>query len=149
MAAQGTADEAWVARALEHPFFALPPPKSLDRNDFAALSVKGMSLVDGAATLTAFTAASIARIVPLLPRPPAMWIVVGGGASNPTFMHMLGERLAPAKVMRGSDVGWIDDAIEAQAFAFMAVRSLNGLPNTYPGTTGAPRPLTGGVLVRP
>jgi len=78
-----------------------------------------------------------------------MWIVVGGGASNPTFMHMLGQQLAPAKVARGRDVGWIDDAIEAQAFAFMAVRSLNGLPNTYPGTTGAPRPLTGGVLVKP
>ena len=70
LAAQGTVDEAWVARALEHPFFALPPPKSLDRNDFAALKLRDMPPADGAATLTAFTAAAIARIVPLLPKAP-------------------------------------------------------------------------------
>src|ERR1700716_1009380 len=67
MAAQGAADEAWVARALAHPFFALPPPKSLDRNDFASLALPALSPADGAATLTALTAAAIARIVPLLP----------------------------------------------------------------------------------
>src|ERR1700749_4859625 len=93
MAAQGTADEAWVARALQHPFFALPPPKSLDRNDFAALELRDVSPPDGAATLTAFTATSIARIVPLLPNPPRSWIVAGGGARNHTMLRMLRERL--------------------------------------------------------
>ena len=81
-AAQGRADEAWIARALQLPFFALPPPKSLDRNDFAALKLGDIAPADGAATLTAFTAAAIARIVPLLPKSPKSWIVAGGGARN-------------------------------------------------------------------
>lgn len=148
-AAKGRFDEEWIARALRRPFFAKPPPKSLDRNDFAALSVDGMNTQDGAATLTAFTAASIAMIAPMLPGLPSSWIVVGGGASNPTLMRMLRERLAPAAVTRGSDLGWSGDAIEAQAFAYMAVRSLKGLPLTFPGTTGVPAPLNGGVLAKP
>src|SRR3954454_2197016 len=85
-AAQGKADDSWIAQALALPFFAKPPPKSLDRNDFAALKVAGMSPADGAATLTAFTAAAIARIVPLLPKAPKSWIVAGGGARNLTMM---------------------------------------------------------------
>lgn len=149
MAAQGRVDEAWIARALSLPFFSRPPPKSLDRNDFAPLAVDGMSFADGAATLTAFTAASIARIVEVLPKPPLRWIAVGGGARNPTLMRMLAERLAPASVLRGSDCGWAGDAIEAQAFAYLAVRSLKGLPLTYPGTTGVAAPLAGGVLAKP
>ena len=149
MAAKGRADGGWIAKALSRPFFTAPPPKSLDRNDFATLNVDGMSTEDGAATLTAFTAASIAVIAPMLPKVPANWIVVGGGASNPTLMAMLGERLAPAAVTRGSEVGWSGDAIEAQAFAYMAVRSLKGLPLTFPGTTGVAAPLTGGVLAKP
>ena len=88
-------------------------------------------------------------VVPLLPRPPRSWIVAGGGARNPTMMRMLAERLAPASVEAAQTLGWSSDAIEAQAFAFLAVRSLNGLPITFPGTTGAPRPMTGGVLARP
>ena len=148
-AAKGRADGGWIAKALSRPFFTAPPPKSLDRNDFATLTVEGMSTEDGAATLTAFTAASIAMIAPMLPQVPANWIVVGGGASNPTLMAMLGERLAPAAVTRGSDLGWSGDAIEAQAFAYMAVRSLKGLPLTFPGTTGVTAPLTGGVLAKP
>lgn len=148
-AAKGRADQDWIARALSRPFFAEPPPKSLDRNDFAALTVDGISTEDGAATLTAFTAASIAMIAPMLPEAPETWAVVGGGASNPTLMQLLGERLAPAAVMRGVDLGWSGDAVEAQAFAYMAVRSLKGLPLTFPGTTGVPAPLTGGVLAKP
>src|ERR1700716_2621582 len=62
-AALGKVDEAWIARALELPFFASPPPKSLDRNDFAALKLGDIAPADGAATLTAFTAAAIAQIV--------------------------------------------------------------------------------------
>jgi len=149
MAAQGVADEAWVARALEHPFFALPPPKSLDRNDFASLALREVRPADGAATLTAFTAAAIARIVALLPKVPLNWIVVGGGARNHTMMRMLRERLAPATVESGEALGWSGDAIEAQAFGFLAARGLKGLPLSYPATTGVPLPMTGGVIARP
>src|SRR5579859_3546137 len=88
-AAMGKADEAWIARALELPFFSLPPPKSLDRNDFASLRLGGVAPADGAATLTAFTAAAIARIATQLPKPPKSWIVAGGGARNLTMLRML------------------------------------------------------------
>src|SRR5215210_3244476 len=120
MAAQGAADEAWLARALQQPFFVLPPPKSLDRNDFASLQLQDVSPADGAATLTAFTVAAIARIVPLLPKPPRSWIVAGGGARNRTMLTMLRERLAPASVEAADALGWSADAIEAQAFGFLA-----------------------------
>lgn len=149
IAAQGEPDSDWIAQALEHPFFDMPAPKSLDRNHFASFTVEGMALEDGAATLTAFTAASIAGIVDQLPNHPANWVVVGGGANNPTLMQMLSERLAPIPVITGHDLGWQGDAIEAQAFAYLAVRSLEGLPLTYPGTTGVSAPMTGGVLARP
>jgi anhydro-N-acetylmuramic acid kinase len=149
MAAQGVADESWIARALQLPFFRKPPPKSLDRNDFAALKLGEMKPVDGAATLTAFTAASIARIVPLLPRPPKSWIVAGGGARNLTMLRMLRERLRPATVEAADSLGWASDAIEAQAFGFLAARGMKGLPLSYPATTGVPMPMTGGVIARP
>lgn len=148
IAARGEPDSDWITQALEHPFFDMPMPKSLDRNDFASFTVEGMTLEDGAATLTAFTAASIAGIVDRLPNQPASWIVVGGGANNPILMRMLSERLEPIPVITGHDLGWQGDAIEAQAFAYLAVRSLKGLPLTYPGTTGVSAPMTGGVLAR-
>jgi anhydro-N-acetylmuramic acid kinase len=148
-AALGVVDEAWIAKALALPFFALPPPKSLDRNDFAALKVGGMSPGNGAATLTAFTAAAIARIVPLLPRAPKSWIVAGGGARNLTMMRMLRERVAPASVEAADTLGWAADSIEAQAFGFLAARGLKGLPLSYPATTGVPIPMTGGIIARP
>ncbi|THD62489.1 MAG: anhydro-N-acetylmuramic acid kinase [Bradyrhizobium sp.] len=149
MAAQGAADEAWVARGLQHPFFALPPPKSLDRNDFASLALPDVPPADGAATLTAFTAAAIARIVPLLPKAPRSWIVAGGGARNLTMIRMLRERLQPATVESADSLGWSADSIEAQAFGFLAARGLKGLPLSYPATTGVPIPMTGGVIARP
>ncbi|HUN94824.1 MAG TPA: anhydro-N-acetylmuramic acid kinase [Bradyrhizobium sp.] len=148
-AALGRADEAWIVNALKLPFFALPPPKSLDRNDFAALQLGQMQPADGAATLTAFTAAAIARIVPLLPKMPKSWIVSGGGARNLTMMRMLRERLAPVPVEAADGLGWSADAIEAQAFGFLAARGLKGLPLSYPATTGVPMPMTGGVIARP
>src|SRR5580704_9128123 len=86
LAAQGLVDEAWIGGALKLPFFSLPPPKSLDRNDFAQLKLANVSPEDGAATLTALTATAIARVVPLLPKTPASWIVAGGGARNHTMM---------------------------------------------------------------
>ncbi len=149
IAAKGVVDEAWVTRALQHPFFAHPPPKSLDRNDFAALELHAQSPADGAATLTAFTAAAIARIVPLLPKPPRNWVVAGGGARNHTMLRMLRERLAPATVEAADALGWSSDAIEAQAFGFLAARGLKGLPLSYPATTGVPIPMTGGIIAKP
>jgi anhydro-N-acetylmuramic acid kinase len=151
-AASGSIDEKMIERLLAHPFFALAPPKSLDRNAFRGWvgdTLDGIGVENGAATLTALTAAAVARIVPHLPRPPASWIVAGGGARNPTLLRMLTERLAPARVESAHAVGWSIDSLEAQAFAYLAVRSLRGLPITFPTTTGAPRPLTGGVLAKP
>jgi anhydro-N-acetylmuramic acid kinase len=152
LAQAGVVDEAKVAHVLSHPFFTMAPPKSLDRNHFRAWvgeALDGASDEDGAATLTALTAASIAHVVPHLPRAPASWIVAGGGARNPTMMRMLIERLAPAPVETAHGAGWSIDSLEAQAFAYMAVRSLRGLPISFPGTTGVPEPLTGGVLAKP
>ena len=148
-AAAGKVDEAAVERVLGHPFFARRPPKSLDRNEFrnwvtdeARLAEK--STEDGAATITAITVAAVLRATSVLPGKPASWIVAGGGTRNPTLMKMLVERLEPAKVKTALDVGWSADALEAQAFAYLAVRSLKGLPLTFPATTGVPRPMTGG-----
>jgi anhydro-N-acetylmuramic acid kinase len=146
LAARGRVDQAWVAKGLQNPFFGAPPPKSLDRNDFAALVLNDMTPADGAATLTAFTAAAIASIVPLLPQPPRNWIVTGGGARNPTMLRMLREQLPAATVESADALGWSADAVEAQAFAFLAVRALKGLPLSYPATTGVPTPMPGGVL---
>jgi anhydro-N-acetylmuramic acid kinase len=149
MAAQGTVDAAWIADALNDPFFALPPPKSLDRNDFAKRVLRNASPADGAATLTAFTAAAIAKVVPLLPKRPQSWVVAGGGARNLTMMRMLREKLGPARVEAADALGWSTDAIEAQAFGFLAARGLKGLPLSYPATTGVPIPMTGGMIARP
>ena len=95
-----------------------------------------MPPADGAATLTAFTAAAIARIVPLLPQRPRSWIVCGGGARNLTMLRMLRERLAPATVEAAETLGWASDAIEAQAFGFLAARGLKGLPLSLSGHHG-------------
>jgi anhydro-N-acetylmuramic acid kinase len=147
-AARGRVDAAFVDRVLEHPFFAQPYPKSLDRNafSFGHIGLPQYSVEDGAATLSALTAVSVARIVPHLPRAPQCWIICGGGAHNPTLVRMLAERLHPASVETANAVGWMADAIEAQAFAFLAVRTLRGLPITFPTTTGAAEPMTGGAL---
>lgn len=153
-AAQGRVDEDAVARVLAHPFFSVKPPKSLDRNEFRsfvanAAGLAGKSIEDGAATLTAITAASVAAIVGLLPGRPQTWIVAGGGVHNVTLIRMLAERLAPVRVETADTVGWNADAIEAQAFAYMAVRKLRGLPITFPSTTGVAKPICGGVIVGP
>jgi anhydro-N-acetylmuramic acid kinase len=149
-AARGRVNEDFVTRVLADPFFARPCPKSLDRNAFAYanLGLPEFSVADGAATLSALTAAAVGRIVPHLPASPKTWIVAGGGAHNPTLLRMLAERLKPATVETADDAGWSSDALEAQAFAYLAVRSLRGLPLTFPKTTGVPAPMTGGILVR-
>ena len=152
-AAAGKVDEDAVTRVLKHPFFAKPPPKSLDRNAFRHWAMEEGRLTeksteDALATLTAVTAASVAHATKVLPRAPAGWLVAGGGTRNPTLMRMLAQRLAPVSIETAGAVGWSADALEAQAFAYLAVRTLKGLPLTFPTTTGVPRPLTGGVLVR-
>jgi anhydro-N-acetylmuramic acid kinase len=154
VAAAGKVDHGRVERLLAHPFFARPAPKSLDRNDFRHWvaergGLEDLSTADGAATLTALTAAGVASILPWLASRPLSWIVAGGGARNPTLMKMLAARLAPARVDGAGDLGWSSDHVEAQAFAYLAVRSLRGLPLTFPATTGVATPLSGGVLSRP
>jgi anhydro-N-acetylmuramic acid kinase len=150
-AARGRVDESFVARVLAHPFFDQGCPKSLDRNAFAFANIglPDFSVADGAATLSALTAASVARIVPHLPKPPKAWIVCGGGARNPTLMRMLAERLAPATVETADAAGLASQSIEAQAFAYLAVRTRNDLPITFPHTTGINKPMSGGVVVQP
>jgi len=147
-AARGRVDEAALARLLDDPYFDLPPPKSLDRNNFSRAAVEHLSLEDAAATLTAFTAASVGRLMPLLPKPPQTLIVCGGGARNPILVRELVNRL-PCRVTTADVCGWSADSMEAQAFAYLAVRAKRGLPFTWPTTTGAPAAMCGGVLAQP
>ena len=150
MASRGAVDAAFIARVLADPFFTAPPPKSLDRNafSFAHIGLPEFSIADGAATLAALTASAVAAVVPHLPGVPAGWIVAGGGARNGTIVRMLTERLAPARVETADAVGWSADALEAQAFAYLAVRTLRGLPITFPTTTGVSRAMKGGKLIK-
>jgi anhydro-N-acetylmuramic acid kinase len=110
--------------------------------------VSGLSVEDGAATLVAFTASTVAMALDWLPRPPVSIVVCGGGARNPAMLRSLAQRVG-AKVSTADEVGWSADMMEAQAFAYLAVRSLRGLPLSFPSTTGVPAPTTGGVLARP
>jgi len=148
LAASGRVDEAVLTAMLDHPYFAAPSPKSLDRNDFTIQPARGLSAADGAATLTAFTAATVAEALDQLPARPKRLIVAGGGRHNPTLLRMIGERTGIAP--EASDtLGWDGDAMEAEGFAYMAVRTLKGLPISFPGTTGVPHPLPGGRIDRP
>jgi anhydro-N-acetylmuramic acid kinase len=143
LAGTGQADERFLGRVLAHPFFARTPPKSLDRDDFAAFRPIGLSPADGAATLTALTAATVAAALRHMPAPPKRWLITGGGRRNPVLMGALRSRLdVPVDPVEAA--GWDGDALEAQAFAYMAVRSVEALPLSFPTTTGAPHPLTGG-----
>jgi anhydro-N-acetylmuramic acid kinase len=148
LAGRGKVHEEIVAKTLANPYFRLRPPKSLDRAQFAHAPLDALSTEDAAATATAIVAASIAKAQDHLSKPPANWIVAGGGARNPVLMAMLRKRL-PGKLLRADEVGWSGDALEAQAFAYLAVRSLKGLPITFPTTTGAPKPMTGGIVAEP
>lgn len=143
----GRVDEARLARLLDHPYFTAPYPKSLDRFSFRAAMADGLSLEDGAATLAAFTGAAVSRALDLLPERPARLVVCGGGRKNPALVAALRTRAGVEPVMAEA-VGWRGDAIEAECFAFLAVRALRGLPISYPATTGVPRPMTGGRLHR-
>ncbi len=141
----GHIDARLLEHMLDHDFFERPAPKSLDRNEFDLGAVADCGLEDGAATLTAFTVETIAKAERLFPRPVSHWIVCGGGRKNGYMMEELTARLR-IKIAVAEDCGWDGDSLEAQAFAFMAVRSLLRLPYSYPGTTGISQPLSGGVL---
>jgi anhydro-N-acetylmuramic acid kinase len=144
IAAKGRVDEQALATMLRHPYFHRSGPKSLDRNAFSCAVVSALSAADGAATLAAFTAAAIAAEARRLPRRAKEWIVVGGGRLNDYLMAQLRDRLG-ATVSTAETVGWEGDAIEAQAFAYLAVRSILKLPLSWPSTTGVSTPVSGGV----
>ena len=145
LAAKGEVDEARLRELLKHPYLSAAYPKSLDRFDFSSMMADGLGPADGAATLTAFTTSAVGKALDLLPVRPNRLIVCGGGRHNPTIMAMLNMR-AQVEAVPAEAVGWRGDAIEAECFAFLAVRVVRGLPISFPTTTGAPRPLQGGRL---
>ncbi|MFT4015006.1 MAG: anhydro-N-acetylmuramic acid kinase [Paracoccus sp. (in: a-proteobacteria)] len=146
LAAQGVPDEGVIAHFLTHPHFARPLPKSLDRDAFAGwLDVGALRDADAAATLTHAAAASVALGLALLPRPPQRVLVCGGGRRNGAMMAALVARLG-AEVQPVEAAGLDGDMLEAQAFGWLAVRVLKGLPTSGPGTTGAPAPVCGGRI---
>ena len=147
-AARGRVDEALVGWLLQHPYFEKTPPKSLDRHWFSHKLAGHLGTADGAATLTAFAARAIRASLDHTSERPTRWIVAGGGTKNRTLMAMLRD-LLDAEIVNADELGWSADFLEAQAFAFLALRSVAGLPITFPSTTGVSAPATGGVLQRP
>jgi anhydro-N-acetylmuramic acid kinase len=147
VALSGVVQENLLIAWLQHPFFNLKPPKSLDRNAFVNVLKTALPLKtpDAVATLTAFTAATIALGLKYLPVPPKQILLAGGGVHNAALRQMLGER-SGLPVSSVADVGWTADHLEAEAFAFLAVRHMKGLPNSFPTTTGVPVPTIGGRL---
>ena len=147
LALKGEVNEQVLDAALAFPFFGQPPPKSLDRNAFEALSLAGLSPEDGAATLVAFTKFAILFANDWFPSPPRRYIVCGGGRHNPAIMYSLpgGKHL----FQTAEEAGLNGDSIEAEAWAYLAVRSQKKLPLSFPMTTGVRKPMTGGVLALP
>ncbi|MCT8329201.1 anhydro-N-acetylmuramic acid kinase [Albidovulum sediminis] len=150
LAGAGEVDEAVIARFLDHPYFLRVPPKSLDRNDFHGLleRVSGLSDADAAATLTFAAAAAVGRAAEHFPAPPERVLVTGGGRHNLTLMAMLDDVL-DAPVAPVEDAGLDGDMLEAQAFAFLAVRVARGLPTSCPTTTGVAAAVGGGQISTP
>ena len=145
LAQQGMIDAHILQNLLNHPFFALPPPKSLDRNAFHAHvhSLMSLSPLDGLATLTAFTIHATAKALEHMPKKPLRWLVAGGGRHNHTFMQGLATHLnTPVEPVE--TVGWRGDSLEAECFAFLAQRSRLALPLSLPSTTGVAVPCSGG-----
>ncbi len=150
IARRGCVDPSILAALMANPFFAAPPPKSLDRNEFHARAkiVDALCPKDQIATLTAFTIEATAAILPHLPRAPHRWLVTGGGRHNASFMHGLAARFGvPVEPVEA--VGWNGDLLEAECFGYLAVRSREGLPLSLPTTTGVPKPMSGGEYCEP
>jgi len=148
LAQGGTVDQNRLAALLENDYFKLLPPKSLDRDDFSAAGLAGLSAADGAATLVGLSVGAIVRAQDYFPAPAHRWLVCGGGRKNGYMMAELAKALA-VPVDPVEAVGWNGDMLEAQAFAYLAVRSLSGLPLSEPGTTGVPEPQCGGMSFSP
>jgi len=148
LASSGHADMKIVERALTNPFFRQKPPKSIDRDMFKNLMPHGMDIADGAATLTMLTAQAIAVGLKFMPSKPRRLYVTGGGRLNHTLMRWI-VYTADIPVSPVDDLGWSGDGLEAEAFAYLAVRSRLGLPLSVPGTTGVPLPMTGGHFWQP
>lgn len=151
LAAHGMADQGILQRWMAHPYFKQKPPKSLDRNewDIAALGplavdLKDLSDENALATLMAFSVRGIAASFDHFPEKPKACYVCGGGRRNETMMVAL-QMALDCKVRPVETLGWNGDATEAECFGYLAVRSLLGLPISFPGTTGVGAPLTGGV----
>lgn len=145
--AKGNVNKNLLARLLKHPFLSLPPPKIVDKNEFNDLlaQIEGATLAEGAATLSAFIAQSIIAAAPFLPAAPEQWILSGGGSNNPTVMRFLKQGLK-APLHMADEYGWDKMTFGAQAYAFLAVRSLMGLPILFPHTTGVSEAVTAGKI---
>ena len=133
LAEQGRVDRRLVEEMMRDPYFTRPAPKSLDRNHFAAAAalVEKLGDADGAATLSAFTVEATAAALDRVPEAPRRWLVGGGGRRNPLLMQRLGERLG-VSVEPVEAIGFDGDAIEAQCFAYLALRSRQGAPLSLP-----------------
>ncbi len=150
IAAEGGVVAALLQHYLASPYFQAKPPKSLDRNDFLPPSANEAELSDGARTLARLTAGSIIKAAEHLSEFPELWIICGGGRKNRMIMADLKELAGNrnARIISAEEAGFDGDAMEAEAFAYLAVRSVKQLPLTFPATTGCRTPVTGGVLYR-
>ena len=148
LASSGRPDMKFVQRFMAQPFFRKKPPKSCDRDAFRSLMPEGMTAADGAATLTLITAQAIVQGLRFMPQKPLHLYITGGGRLNNTLMRWIGD-MAEIQVSPVEALGWCGDGLEAEAFAYLAVRSHLGLPLSVPGTTGVPKPMTGGKFHEP
>ncbi|MCK0094692.1 anhydro-N-acetylmuramic acid kinase [Yoonia sp. F2084L] len=150
LAAFGRVDAAIVTDFMAHPYFADPAPKSLDRDAFHGLTkaVAGLDDADALATLAQAVVQSVAHACAACPTMPGRLLVTGGGRHNKTVMSGLADILA-CDVSPVEAVDLDGDMLEAQAFAYLAVRVARGLPISSPKTTGVPRPMTGGKIAQP
>ncbi|KQW58966.1 MULTISPECIES: anhydro-N-acetylmuramic acid kinase [unclassified Ensifer] len=146
IASEGSVLPDLAERYLLNPFFSSDRRRSLDRNDFAPPRGKDANLEDGARTLAYVTAAAIIKSASHLPAAPRTYIVCGGGRLNPVIMRDLASEAKAhgANVLTAEAVGFNGDSMEAEAWAYLAVRAQRGLPLSYPGTTGVRQPVTGG-----
>lgn len=150
LAASGEVDQPIVQQFLRHRYLHRVPPKSLDRDDFPDLlpAIAHLSDADAAATLSACVTGAVAAGLEHCPRPPERLFVTGGGRFNGTLMADLVRRITcPVEPVEAA--GFDGDMLEAQAFAFLAVRVIRGLPTSGPGTTGVAAPVGGGRISRP
>lgn len=148
IASEGGVVRRVVDAYLQKPFFAKAGPKSLDRLDFTLAEAEGLELADGARSLAAVSAEAILKAADHLPESPKLWILCGGGRKNPHIVNDLREGVGKcgADVMLMEDAGWNGDFTEAEAWAYLAVRSQKSLALTFPTTTGCRQAVSGGVL---